>query len=291
MVHVNNDYQSWHGHFTTLTNLETLTLRDGHLYLYRGGSESPVLVGTVKGHNLGAGGLYVANLDGNEEGLLSVAFYDPDFNAWSWGTFTGSTLNWKPAGETVNGKTVFHVGNGASFYPIDQVSQNGVASDSPMDIEGIPPTADASNLPAPFIYPLLGSQYDALAPSQHVWTTFYLTADGNITAATRAKEDTLLAGFHAHASIGLYAPGNFDVPLCYADPKKDIGVTGTLFGHSDVTFQWTYQCPTNVLPLLKYYAVIQKWSPDWYAMANDAKKIAEAVAAIIKPLKSLATGN
>jgi hypothetical protein len=44
---------SWHASFTGSQESETLTMKDGDLYLYRGGGEQPLVVGTLRGRNMG----------------------------------------------------------------------------------------------------------------------------------------------------------------------------------------------------------------------------------------------
>ena len=146
----------------------------------------------------------------------------------------------------------------------------------------------ATPTPAPLDYPVEGVQYTALSASQHMWTHFLITADGTVVAWTRVKEDTLFGGFHGAATISLYSAYSTALPLTQVS-SPIIGVSGTVWGHSDVSHTWITHIDSVSLPRLRYYAVVQLWEPQWLTVINDAAKFAAAAAKVIEPL--LAAGK
>jgi hypothetical protein len=279
--------QTWKGNFTNSGAEELLHYRSGNFYLSAEGVDPTwSFAGSTNGYELGATGFYVSDLDGS--GRTSVAFFDPAKSTWLWGTFSGKLLSWTPVGEMVNGKTIFHVGKGPTFYPVDQLkttAQQQPAGETAATLPG-QPSAAVTGAVTPIVYPAEGVQYTALARSQHVWTHFLLFSDGNVYATTRVKEDTWLGGFHAGVSVAVYSELDKVIPLWRVDIPSPIGVTGTLWGHSDVTVSWQGAVPSQLLPFVRYYAVVQEWSPNWYTAIANASKFADYASSIIKPFTS-----
>ena len=291
--------RTWTGNFTGSGEAEKLIQRGGDLYLSRDASLAPILAGSVNGYNTGELGIYAGNLDGNAREQYSLAYFDPDLGTWFWGAFNGDFVTWTRTGEIVNGKSMFHVGDGPTFFPVDQldktVSSGTAASAGLSSFAALRPAAQANAAAVPFTYPVEGSQYTALAPSQHMWTNFVCYGDGNVFATTRVKEDTLLAGFHGSSGVAFFSPYDLQNPLWKVDTRKNfgnngIGVTGTLFGHSDVTSSWQGQIPPELLPRLQYYAVVQQSAPNWLTTFNNVNQFVQAITGIVKPLESLIPG-
>jgi hypothetical protein len=268
--------KTWVGNFTGQGKKEMLTL-DGSDFYLSDGKQPPTLAGSLRDANIGKDGLHVYNLDNNPEDRLGLAYYDPARDTWYKGSFGASgVLDWGPVAIRNGRYTALQVGSGGALYPLDQIDHAA----------GAVSAQAAQPSPAPLTYPVEGLQYTALAPSQHVWTHFIILADGTVLASTRVKEDALLAGFHARARVAFYTPYDTTIYITYAD-SPSIGVTGTLWGNSDVTVAWTGHIAPEHLSRIRYYAVLQAWLPNWEATVNDVGKFADAVSKIVQPLTSI----
>ena len=273
-----NDLKTWHGNFTGQSQDETLSLKGDDLYLTLGQSET-VLVGSLRQFVTGKEGLHVFNLDNNPQNKLSLAFYDPTQDTWYQGSISEAhLLDWKPIANHLGRYTSLQVGSGATLLPLDQVEE-AVASSSSIQ-------AGASAALAPLNYPVEWIQYTALALSQHVWTHFVILADGTVLASTRVKENTWLGGFHTQARVAFYTTYSTVLQLTSVD-SPSIGVTGTLWGHSDITVPWTGHVSPEDLPLIRFYPVVATWQPNWFTTIKDVSKFAEAAAKVIQPLSPL----
>jgi hypothetical protein len=276
LITSNNSTYAWTEDFTGGGKNETLSIEGKTVYLYNGGSQPSMIIGNINGYTINPGDIYVGNLDGNSLGRKTIAFFDSVQRGWFWGVITDTTLTWLPVGESVNGTAVFHVGNGPVISPADQMVATEVAKTAVR--------SDATSTLTPIVYPVEGDQYNALSPSQHVWTHFRLNSNGSVEATTEVKEDTLLGGFHAGVSVCVYTTktGNPPIPAWCVPIPKPLGATGTLFGASKITWSWQGQIPQDRLAGLQYYAIDQQWAPDWYATISNLNKFAQLLAPIIK---------
>jgi hypothetical protein len=219
----------------------------------------------MAGYTVGKGGFYVADLEGTGQ-RSTVAFFDPQQQTWLWGAIDGNgLLVWTPVGENVNGRTIFHVSDGPFFAPIDQVE------DASRPYAGSPLQAHLTFGPsAPLSYPVVGTQKTNLASSQHMETTVVLFQSGDSYATTHVWEDTALAGFHGGVLLAFVADDGKTV--LWTQKQGPIGVTGRWFGHSDVTVSsYLGQVPSNILPLVKRYAIAHMWAPQWQTALKDIK--------------------
>ena len=319
-----NAGQTWQGHFSSSDSDDVLQFRGGSLYLSAAAPDyAPdwIYLGSTNGYTLGAPGLYVGRLDGTERS--SIAFFDPSARTWFWGRIDGTSLTWTPVNELVDGQPVFRIGEGPVLFPVlsetpavespsgASASGGNRKSSSPLTAApsakitppsgigvptgtqitppsriGAPPSTGTTSVRAATVtYPLVGEMYTALARSQHVKTNFTLTRTGDLYAVTRVWEDTWLAGFHAGVLVVLYDANHR--PVWTQRKKLVIGVTGRLWGASDVTHFWTDQVPTALLPYVREYAVVQTWAPQWLTFFNDVTKLINIAGPLIKLFTSL----
>jgi len=101
-------------------------------------------------------------------------------------------------------------------------------------------------------------------------TTVVIFDTGQSYATTHVWEDTLLAGFHGGTLIAFFADDGKTV--LWTQKQVAIGVTGKLFGHADVTVSTDLgQVPSNILPLVKRYAIVHMWEPQWLTALTNIK--------------------
>jgi len=116
--------QTWTGRVSGSRPNELLRYDNGAFYLSTSGDGEPPnwrSVGTIAGYSVGKGGFYVADLEGTGQ-RSTIAFFDPQQRTWMWGVVDEfGALTWSRIGENVGGRTMFHVGGGPFFAPVDQV--------------------------------------------------------------------------------------------------------------------------------------------------------------------------
>lgn len=270
--------QTWTGQFSGTRANELLRYQDGSFYLSTSGDgEAPDWrpVGTTAGYSVGKGGFYVADLEGTGQ-RSTIAFFDPQQQTWLWGAIDGNgVLTWTPVGKNVNGRTMFHVGDGPFFAPIDQVE------DGPPRDTGSPLRAHMTYGPsAPLSFPVVGTQKTNLASSQHMETTVVIFQSGDSYATTHVREDTALAGFHGGVLLAFFADDGRTI--LWTQKQGPIGVTGRWFGHSDVTVSsYLGKVPSNILPLVKRYAIAHMWEPQWLTALKDIKGFFDVLVGIV----------
>jgi hypothetical protein len=270
--------QIWTGRFSGSSSNELLRFDEGSFYLSTSGEgEAPNwrFAGSTAGYTIGAGGLYVTDLEGKGE-RKTIAFFDPYRQTWLWGTLDGGVLTWTEVGENVGGRTMFHVGEGPFFAPVDQIE----AAPSSEGIRSAKPLAVTPTNSSPLVFPAIGTQKTNLAPSQHMETTVAIFQNGDTYATTRVWEDTALAGFHGAVIIVFLAEDG--KTQLWTQKQGPIGVTGRWFGHWDVTVSnYLGQVPSNILPLVRRYAIVHMWEPQWLTALKDVKSFLDILLGIV----------
>ncbi|HEY6968742.1 MAG TPA: hypothetical protein VJA94_06045 [Candidatus Angelobacter sp.] len=102
----------------------------------------------------------------------------------------------------------------------------------------------------------------------------------------------MLRGFRGSVAIAVLDANRNKL---WVSRTQTYGVDGTLLGTHDRTENWTDTVPAQLLPQVRYYAIIQKWNPN--SAFNDInhwlqgiKTIPDLLAPIIKSVATAGKG-
>ena len=147
------------------------------------------------------------------------------------------------------------------------------------------------------VLPIHGAQNDCFPNSggcMHTDINITRNADGSghLNAVTRTSERTMLRGFRGSVAIAVLDANRNKL---WVSRTQTYGVDGTLLGTHDRTENWADTVPAQLLPQVRYYAIIQKWNPN--SAFNDInhwlqgiKNIPDVLTSIIKSVATAGKG-
>uniref|UniRef100_A0A914XPQ9 Uncharacterized protein n=1 Tax=Plectus sambesii TaxID=2011161 RepID=A0A914XPQ9_9BILA len=89
-------------------------------------------------------------------------------------------------------------------------------------------------------------------------TSFSIDDNGLLSAQTRTWSSDKAKGFTGGVFIALFDETR---SVQWNTEQKQYGVNGKWLGKSDRTDTWTEQVPTDVLPNIKYFAIVHRHTP------------------------------
>jgi hypothetical protein len=146
-------------------------------------------------------------------------------------------------------------------------------------------------------FPIAGSQDDCFAASggcMHTDVNITKNADGSghLNAVTRTSERTMFRGFRGSVAVAVLDANRNKL---WVSKTLTYGVDGTMVGTHDRTENWTDTVPAQLVPHVRYFAIIQKWNPN--SVYNDInnwlqgiKTVADVLGPIIKSVTTVAKG-
>ena len=170
---------------------------------------------------------------------------------------------------------------------------------------GTPTSARSYTAPAPAVaptgvqpvFPVHGSQDDCFANTggcMHTDVNITRNPDGtgHLNAVTRTSERTMFRGFRGSVAVAVLDENRNKL---WVSRTLTYGVDGTAIGVHDRTENWVDTVPAQLLPRVRYFAIIQKWNPN--SAFNDInnwlqgiKTVADELAPIIKMVVTVRKG-
>jgi hypothetical protein len=115
---------------------------------------------------------------------------------------------------------------------------------------------------------------------------------GHLNAVTRTSERTMLRGFRGSVAVAVLDANRNKL---WVSRTETYGVDGIAVGKHDRTENWADTVPAQLLPQVRYFAIIQKWNPN-SAFNNinnwlqGIKTVADELAPIIKTVATVLKG-
>jgi hypothetical protein len=121
----------------------------------------------------------------------------------------------------------------------------------------------------------------------HTDVTIYTS--GLLDAVTRTWEVTDLRGFRGAVAVAVLDQNKAKL---WVSPTHQFGVDGRWIGTSDRTDNWNATIPSEILPNIRYLAIIQQWNPnnvfnDIEIWLNGIANVATQLANIIKQVETI----
>jgi hypothetical protein len=142
------------------------------------------------------------------------------------------------------------------------------------------------------VLPIRASQEDAFGGGSggHMQTDITIMSSGALDAVTHTWEDTQLHGFVGAVAVALL---DADKNKLWVSPTQRYGVDGKMVGRSDRLDNSTANVPTELLSMVRYIAIIQKWDPnnvftDIQNWLTGLDSIAAELGPIIKLVQTIA---
>lgn len=106
-------------------------------------------------------------------------------------------------------------------------------------------------------FPITATRFDSLPGcGGHMNTTATIFSDGLLNAVTRTWEDTDLRGFEGAVAVAVLDQNQNQL---WVSATHKFGVDGKWIGTSDRTDNWSDNVPAEILPDVRYIAIIQQW--------------------------------
>ena len=140
-------------------------------------------------------------------------------------------------------------------------------------------------------FPIQMSQDDSFPGSGGVMQTqVTVYSSGLLNAVTHTHEMTMLRGFKGAVAVAVLDQNKAKL---WVSPTQQYGVDGSVFGTSDRTDNWSANIPSEILPQIRYLAIIQQWNPnnvfnDIQTWLNGISNVATQLANIIKVVETIA---
>ncbi|MEQ1636410.1 MAG: hypothetical protein ABL903_06935 [Methylococcales bacterium] len=120
----------------------------------------------------------------------------------------------------------------------------------------------------------------------HMRTVATIYKSGLLNAVTRTWEDTMLRGFKGAVGVTLLDENKMERWTTKITHR--FGVDGRWIGTSDRTDNWSENVPVEILPDVRFIAIVQKWDPNavedinaWIkGLANVASELAPIIQSI-----------
>lgn len=109
---------------------------------------------------------------------------------------------------------------------------------------------------------LMTGQRENSVSSGSMRTSFTLLSDGTLTAVTRTWTRVKMKGFTGAVCVVLLDKGKNPI---WSSGSQSYGVDGTWVGRSDRTENWRASVPSDILPHVKGYSILQTHNPIWPA--------------------------
>jgi hypothetical protein len=112
---------------------------------------------------------------------------------------------------------------------------------------------------------------------------------GLLNAVTNTREVTELRGFKGAVAVAVLDQNQAKL---WVSPTQLYGVDGKWIGVSDRTENWNANIPKEILPSIRYLAIIQQWNPnnvfnDIETWLNGIGNVATQLANIIQKVKTI----
>ncbi len=141
-------------------------------------------------------------------------------------------------------------------------------------------------------FPITVSRFDSFSGcGGHMNSTATIYATGLLNVVTRTWEDTELRGFAGAVAVSVLDQNQNSL---WVSATQKYGVDGTWVGTSDRTDNWSDSVPAEILPNVRFVAIIQQWDQNnvfddieaWLSgtatAAGYVKTIATAIGTIVE---------